>query len=87
MKTFILSAMLCLATFSAFGQNNGVHKTRYYVHCNWGWEGGACNGYYLSGVFDLSDGAVTSDAGTGNTSADFDFDWWFRTVTYDNPNK
>lgn len=79
--------MLCLATFSAFGQNNGVHKTRYYVHCNWGWEGGACNGYYLSGVFDLSDGAVTSDAGTGNTSADFDFDWWFRTVTYDNPNK
>lgn len=23
MKTFILSAMLCLATFSAFGQNSG----------------------------------------------------------------
>lgn len=66
---------------------SGVHKTRYYMHCNWGWEGGACNGYYLSGVFDLSDGAVTSDAGTGDTSADLDFDWWFRTVTYDNPNK
>lgn len=39
MKTFILSAMLCLATFSAFGQNSGdsgapvavimeVHKTK-----------------------------------------------------------
>lgn len=27
MKTFILSAMLCLATFSAFGQNNGDSET------------------------------------------------------------
>ncbi len=22
-----------------------------------------------------------------DASADLDFDWWFRTVTYDNPNK
>ena len=27
MKTFILSAMLCLATFSAFGQNSGDSET------------------------------------------------------------
>lgn len=27
MKTFILSAMLCLATFSAFGQNSGDSDT------------------------------------------------------------
>ena len=31
MKTIILSAMLCLATFSAFGQNNGDSETIVHV--------------------------------------------------------
>ena len=36
----------------------------YVVHCNFGWENGACNGHYNTGVFDLVDGAVELDPGS-----------------------
>ena len=65
---------------------NGVPENRFYVHCNWGWSSGHCNGYYFSGIFDLSAGAIEPDNLTSGTSSS-DFDWWFRVVTYDNPNK
>ena len=40
-----------------------------YVHCNWGWYGSG-NGYFLSGVFDLSQPAFGGTPGTGNFSSD-----------------
>ena len=34
----------------------------YYILCNWGWDGNAnANGYYLSNVFDVTNGAVYPD--------------------------
>jgi len=31
-------------------------ETDYYILCNMGWQGTLCNGYYLSGVFDVAEG-------------------------------
>lgn len=39
----------------------GVDK-KTLVHCNFGW-GGACNGFYVSGIFDLYDGSEIPDEG------------------------
>lgn len=52
------------------------------MHCNWGW-GGSCNGYYVSKVFDTRKGPVQTDPDydKGGTSS-FDFDWWYRIITY-----
>lgn len=63
---------------------NGVKKYKYYFHCSWGW-GGFCDGYYQSGVFDLRNGAVEPD-NTEEETRDRDYDWWFRIITYNNPN-
>jgi hypothetical protein len=37
-----------------------TYKSEYYVLCNWGWSG-LCDGYYLSNVFDLTNGAIFKD--------------------------
>ena len=54
------------------------------VHCNWGWNG-ECNGFYYSGVFDLSNGAVVVDGNYGDVadSADRNYNWMFSTVLLD----
>ncbi len=61
----------------------------YYYHCNFGWEGLA-DGYYLGKVFDIVAGRVDTenniDPGTVPNS-DHSYRWFFRTVTYNNPNK
>lgn len=54
------------------------------VHCNWGWYG-KCNGFYYSGVFNLSDGAVIVDANYGDVDSteDKNYNWMFSTVLPD----
>jgi hypothetical protein len=37
------------------------------LHCNWGW-GGKCDGYYTSGVFNLSGGPAETEPGLDNTN-------------------
>lgn len=54
------------------------------VHCNWGWYG-KCNGFYYSGVFNLSDGAVIVDTNYGDVDSteDKNYNWMFSTVLPD----
>lgn len=59
----------------------------YYYHCNFGWHGDA-NGYYLGKVFDTVAGPIDREKDVDNaTKSDYDYRWFFRTVTYNNPNK
>ena len=39
-------------------------EVHHLVHCNFGWVNGAANGYYLSGIFNLEDGAKELDPGS-----------------------
>lgn len=43
-------------------------ETHHLVHCNFGWANGTANGYYLSGIFDLEDGAKELDPGSQPTN-------------------
>lgn len=52
------------------GNNGTVYNSMTLLHCNWGWNGDY-DGYFSSGVFN-----------PGNQN----FNWWFRMITYDNPN-
>lgn len=58
-------------------------ETRELLHCNWGWYG-SHNGFYASGVFDTTQGPVAVDPeyGDSNTTGSYDFDWWYRIITY-----
>jgi len=61
----------------------------YYYHCNFGWDGKA-DGYYLGKVFDTVGGRIDTEDGIDpgtNSSEDHSYRWFFRTVTYNNPNK
>ena len=62
------------------GVVNTHAKTQKLVHCNWGW-GGDCDGYYISGLFDLTNGAELVKEGDSNETEDCNFTWWFRTLT------
>ena len=42
------------------------YVNRDYVHCNWGWNG-SCNGYYITNVFNLNNGAPIPDEGTNGS--------------------
>lgn len=55
--------------------SSSVVSTNQYVHCNWGW-GGYCDGWFTTGLVDES----------FSPNNDYEFDWWFRLVTYDKPN-
>ncbi len=63
------------------------------AHCNWGWGEERCNGYYVSGIFNLKNGPIEIEPGLddgGRVDYDpgkknVDFDWHFRMVTYDKP--
>ena len=62
-----------------------VYNERTLVHCNWGW-GGSYNGYYSSGVFSLRSCVEDFIAPEGELDGD-NYNWWFRIITYDNPNR
>ncbi len=65
--------------------NGIVGGSRTLLHCNMGWNG-TCNGYYVSGIFDVNNGATIPDLGYEGSDK-YDFDWWYRILTYDKPNK
>lgn len=50
------------------------------VHCDFGWRGN-CNGYYISGIFNLNDSRVEFDGGH-STEADYNFNFFTHVVTY-----
>ncbi len=52
-----------------------ISSTNQYVHCNWGWNS-SCDGWFATGLVDES----------FSPNDDYEFDWWFRLVTYDKPN-
>lgn len=63
-----------------------------YVHCNWGWKG-RCDGWFLSGLFKTSspleyDNPDALDTPENNrfNNMDYNYDIFYRMVTYDNPN-
>lgn len=59
-------------------------ETRELLHCNWGWYG-SLNGFYASGVFDTTQKPVEVDYEYGDDSitvGSYDFDWWYRIITY-----
>lgn len=69
-------------------QNGAVISTssepRFLLHCNFGW-GGSYDGYYYSKVFNLSSGAVTTEAGVDDGSGsgkNVHYDWWYRIIEY-----
>ena len=51
------------------------------VHCDFGW-GGDCNGYYISGVFDLGDtNNIENDAGFAQTD-NYNYDTLMKIISY-----
>ena len=60
-------------------------------HCNWGW-GGLKNGYYLSKVFDTRNDPIETesngidDAIISAEPPEKNYTWWWRIITYKNPN-
>lgn len=65
--------------------NNTTQKTetKKMVHCDLGW-GGPCNGYYISGVFDLNGDDVEFDW-YNDSGSDYYFNNYLRIITYDRP--
>lgn len=65
-------------------------EEKYYYHCNFGWEGTA-DGYYLGKIFNVYQGPefIEDDIDPYLTSTEEykNYTWWFRTVTYNNPNQ
>jgi hypothetical protein len=58
-------------------------ETRKLLHCNFGYPGGKCNGYYIPGVFDLNDGPLAAEADEDTLDrGQYDYDHWFRIITY-----
>lgn len=64
--------------------NGAFYGSRTLLHCNMGW-GGLCNGYYASGIFDVKNGIVIPDEKESEEAPKYNFDWWYRILTYDNP--
>ncbi|MBW6498750.1 MAG: hypothetical protein K0B09_10195 [Bacteroidales bacterium] len=46
------------------------------------------NGYYASGIFDVNNGPIETEPYESNWGSNMtpNYTWWFRTITYDNPN-
>lgn len=72
-SSMVLSNTMCRYTIShnIFDPNFMLNPPKligkdidYVVHCNFGWENGACNGHYNTGVFNLINGAVELDPGS-----------------------
>ena len=67
--------------------SNGEQQNKYYMHCCWGWMRGQCNGYYLSKVFDLRNGAIELENKDTPGTKERDYDMLYRMITYDKPNQ
>ena len=52
------------------------------VHCNFGW-GGDCNGYFVSGIFDLRSPDAQFDSIVNDNT---NYNCYLKIITYDNPN-
>ncbi len=50
----------CRSYYNPTGSYLEYFESRFFVHCNWGWNG-SCNGYYVLDMFDLSDGPIIVD--------------------------
>lgn len=61
------------------------HSEQIYYHCNFGWRGTA-NGYYLGKIFNTIDGPAYTEPDEPYSTGSENYKWWFRTVTYTNPN-
>ncbi len=62
-------------------------ETRDFIHCNFGWSG-QCDGYYTSGVFDLTQGPTVRDTTLDTSSKTTDVEYYdhlYRVITYDCP--
>lgn len=55
-------------------------ETSRMVHCDFGWQGN-CNGYYVSGVFDLNDPNAEHDPGTPHTKTT-NYNHYIHVITY-----
>ena len=53
-------------------------RSQQLVHCNWGW-GGSCDGYYVSGAFNLKNGPTETEPGDDDRNRNYD--WWMRTLS------
>ena len=82
-------------TFQIYDENEGDYnvgdfsvqgesESTVHVHCDFGW-GGKNNGYFTSGIFDLSvkQGWDNKKDSTLNRN----YNWYLKTITYDAPTK
>ena len=60
-------------------------ESTFHVHCDFGWEDGLNNGYFTSGIFDLSAGQDWD--GNRDSTITTNYNWYLKTITYDAPNK
>ncbi|MBR1403673.1 MAG: C10 family peptidase [Treponema sp.] len=58
------------ANLSCINKKSGevIEASKDFVHCNVGWQGN-CDGYYLSGVFDMNSGGYVKDSSIGRDAA------------------
>jgi hypothetical protein len=56
-------------TTGKYDYDSTTEYMSYYIHHNWGW-GGNCNGYFLDGIFDTSEG-YKYDSDLSSVSKDF----------------
>ncbi len=61
-----------------------VSESTVYVHCDFGWRG-KNNGYFTSGIFDLSVNQEWDDE--RDTTLNSNYNWYLKTITYDAPIK
>ncbi len=55
------------------------------VHCDFGWYG-RCNGYFVSGIFDLQDSRVEyDDSAQGDTGIVRNYKWHLKIIDYERP--
>lgn len=79
-----------VTTIKNYYQNGEIIETQtnvrnlFMVHCNFGWGSGS-NGYFTSGVFDLSDEDVIFDKPSNVVNANFNYKWYIKMIYYDRP--
>ncbi len=68
------------------GSNGNTYGSRTLLHCNFGWKG-SYDGYYCSGVFEIGSGPEYNQYPDSNPDLIGNhYNWWYRMITYDNPN-
>lgn len=67
-------------------QTQETKSIQYMVHCDFGW-GGFCNGYFVSGIFNLGSDDVSFDHSGDKGKSDTNYNNYLKIITYDNPTK